>query len=212
MCYYIYIWIQHFENGCVWNTCVWMGSCLVYMLGCLRGERLQHPRTPICPGPQRSWVLTFREQRAHGVAGRLGLLHSVYKHTHSHTHAQWSDEWYVRKRQHVCATHSHTHGWLEGKSSCRLSMTSNKRTIENNKTGSHSGSSRKSFPLLLKATSQHRAIQTPDPLSSAKLVFTRVHCTLKRRLLDTGVGKLTTDFGVLTYNLFWHISQQYSVS
>ena len=28
----------------------------------------------------------------------------------------------------------HTHEWLEGKSSCCLSMTSNKRTIENNKT------------------------------------------------------------------------------
>lgn len=42
--------------------------------------------------PQTSEVMSSdlsSQQRAHGVAGRLGLLHSV--HTHTHT-AQWYDE------------------------------------------------------------------------------------------------------------------------
>lgn len=86
------------------------------------------------------------------------------------------------KKAGVCArslthTDAHAHEWLEGKSSCRLSMTSNKRTIENNKTGSHSGASgkegrgKKVSPLLLQATSQRRVTQTADPLSGDQLLL-----------------------------------------
>lgn len=180
---YIYIWISVFEcvsafricvysvslpNGLVVHADAWMGSCLVCIFGCLGARDNSTPGHWSAPDPRghEFWPLGSSQQRAHRVAGRLGLL-QTQRHTYT---AQWYDEWYVRKQQHVYA-HSHTHGWLEGKSSCRLSMTSNKRTIENNKTGSHSGSSRKSFPLLLQATSQHRAIQTPEPLSNAKLVL-----------------------------------------
>ncbi len=193
-------------NGLVVRTRVWMGSCLVCMLGCLRERDNNTPGHWSAPDPRghEFWPLGSSQQRAHRVAGRLGLLHSVYKRTHIQTHNGMMSD--MSDSSSMC---THTHGWLEGKSSCRLSMTSNKRTIENNKTGSHSGSSRKSFPLLLQATSQHHAIQTPDPLSSAKLVLHGFTALWMRRLLDTGIGKLTSDFGIQTHNLFWHcISQQ----
>lgn len=105
------------------------------------------------------WPLGSSQQQAHRVAGRL--MHTTHTHTHNDMTSDMSES------SSMC-----TYGWLEGKSSCRLSMNSNKRTIENNKTASHSGSSRKkSFPLLVMATSQCRAIQTPDPLSGAKQVL-----------------------------------------
>lgn len=63
--------------------------------------------------------------------------------------------------------HSHTHKWLEGKSSCRLSMTSNKRTIENNKTGSHSGGSRRKKVSLCYSRQLHSAASFKHQILSA---------------------------------------------
>lgn len=70
-------------------------------------------------------------------------MHPTHKHTH--THKDMTSD--LSGSSIMCTL---TYGWLEGKSSCRLSVNSNKRTIENNKTGSHSGSWRKKkkFPFV----------------------------------------------------------------
>lgn len=76
-------------------------SCLVCTLRCLcdrdrerewkrERERERDNSTPghwSAPDPrgQEFWPLGSSQRCAHRAAGRLGLLHSVYKHTHTHT-------------------------------------------------------------------------------------------------------------------------------
>ena len=166
------------------------------------------------PRGQEFWPLGSSQQCAHRAAGRLGLLHSVYKHIHTHTHtythththtAQWYNEWYVRESQHV---HTHMDGLRENQAvASQWPLT--KGPLKITRQALTVAVQEKSFPLLPPGNFSAPCHSNTRSFLWCQTCFKWLHSTLKRLILDIGLGKLTSDSGILTYNLFQHcISQQ----
>lgn len=156
------------------------------------------------PEVTRRRPLGSNGQRAHRVAGRLALLPLLAPaSTHAHTHTQSTMLETSDKKAGACARAlTHTHEWLEGKSSCRLSMTSNKRTIENNKTAltaplrEKRGEGKKKFPFV--TAGNFTAPRHSDSRSSQRrpTAFKWVDRTARKPpLLDTVIGKKKRERG-----------------